>query len=99
MIKVGTLCWLVNLQPLDLSHFTGRVVEVVGPLAIRSCSSGTFASYIVDAPWLQEIRRMTGLGPIFIVAPYHLRPINDPDIVAEDSELYELSVSTSSAKP
>lgn len=86
MIKVGTLCWLVNL-PSDLAQFSGRVVEIKEPLAVRTYSSITapervasHACYIVTAAWIAALVRTLGYDvDFFAVAPEYLKPFSDPD--------------------
>lgn len=87
MIKVGTLCWLVNMQA-ELAKFNGRVVEVTGPLALREFRiDGRVRTYIVDAPWLRELARSLGIeGFWFGVEPQFLKPFSDPGAAMPDQQ-------------
>lgn len=88
MIKIGTLCWLVNLEP-ELQVFSGRVVEVDGPLKLRRATIlfapitvvGERLCYTVTAPWITAVLRSVGLSnsPSLIVEPSKLKPFSDPD--------------------
>lgn len=79
MIRIGTLCWLVNM-PNKLAQFNGRVVEVAGRFEFRRFSAEQV--YLVTAPWLCTLAQNLGTDNKFAVSAIHLQPFSDPDNVA-----------------
>ena len=73
MIRPGTLCYIIRVEPGN-EHYIGRVVTVVSGLRPMPERGGR-PMHEIDAPWLRLERPRTRM----FAPPSSLRPISGPD--------------------